>query len=270
MLQADPTLLQNQPEADPDLQKLFQVVPPSNQKEADTIETVPESKPGNQSSKSTLETPVAILSQLFFPTEAVAAQPTFKEILQWKVPRSDVGEYVSKVNALLEKSAQEIWKDSDLPDSRDKMFGQLIKALAWQESCFRQFTVRDTQFTYLLSYNQSSVGLMQVNERVWRGIYNRESLRWDINYNADAGGQIAALYLGKYALREKSVGSKMDDATLARLVYALYNGGPSQYKKFLKRLKTKTTYRSDDLFWEKYQWLSNGELVKASICLVGS
>ena len=150
------------------------------------------------------------------------------------------------------------------------MFHQLIQAMAWQESCFRQFVVKDKKLTYLLSYNQSSVGLMQINERVWRGMFNRESLRWDIDYNARAGCRITALYLQKYALRDKKLSQKIDNKTMARLVYAMYNGGPSQYGKFLDRLKRNKLYQSDELFWEKYQWVSSGDVGKVSKCLVGS
>jgi hypothetical protein len=159
-------------------------------------------------------------------------------------------------------------KKNKVPKQMHLMYRNLIPAMAWQESCFRQFVVKGDKLTYLLSYNNSSVGLMQINERVWRGLYNRNRLRWDINYNSDAGCEIAAHYLNN-ALQDKPVTQNLDDNTLARLVYAMYNGGPSQRKKFLNRLKEEKLYNSDELFWEKYNLVSAGEINKVSLCLIG-
>jgi hypothetical protein len=145
----------------------------------------------------------------------------------------------------------------------------MIPAMAWQESCFRQYVVRDNKLTYLLSYNNSSVGLMQVNTRVWRGVYNLERLRWDIRYNAAAGCEIATLYLKDYALRERKGEMKPDNETIVQLVYAMYNGGPAQYKKYLERKRTGKLYSSDKLFQEKYEWVSAADWSKINKCLIG-
>nr|WP_240191643.1 lytic transglycosylase domain-containing protein [Desulfoprunum benzoelyticum] len=145
----------------------------------------------------------------------------------------------------------------------------MIPAIAWQESCFRQFVVRDDKLTYLLSYNNSSVGLMQVNTRVWRGVYDLERLRWDIRYNAAAGCEIATLYLKDYALRERKGQKKPDNETIAHLVYAMYNGGPGQYRKYLERQRNGKLYASDKLFQEKFKWVSAADWGKISKCLIG-
>jgi hypothetical protein len=126
--------------------------------------------------------------------------------------------------------------------------------------------VKDSKLTYLLSYNNSSVGLMQVNERVWRGIYDTQRLRWDIQYNATAGCEIVDLYLQKYALRKYGSDILNKTDTLARLVYAMYNGGPSQYDKFLKRSQTNELYESDRLFAQKYEWVKNGQWQQVEKC----
>ncbi len=266
MLQADPELLKYRSHIRPELQDLFQITP---ERKYDEQKSLPEKEPVNG---ATLKKQLPILARIyriFGLHQAYAELPTFKEILQWKVPETDVAAYVGRVNQLLSKSSIMVWDNASLPEQRASMFHNLITAMAWQESCFRQFVVKKKRLTYLLSYNQSSVGLMQINERVWRGIFNRESLRWDINYNADAGCQITALYMRKYALRDRQVASDFSDDTLARLVYAMYNGGPSQYKKFLERLETGTYYDSDNLFWQKYQWVTTGNLDKATMCLSG-
>ena len=126
--------------------------------------------------------------------------------------------------------------------------------------------------TYLLSYNRTSVGLMQVNERIWRGMYDRHHLRWDIRYNAEAGCEILELYFRKYALdrMEKMKGGKtLDDDAFARIVYAIYNGGPGQFEKILKRKKKGTFYSSDKLYFEKYSWVKNSQWENIRKCLIG-
>ena len=110
---------------------------------------------------------------------------------------------------------------------------------------------------------------MQINERVWRGIYDVEKLRWDISYNAKVGSEVLERYLRRYALRKMDPENPLDENTLARVMYAMYNGGPGQLKKFLKRHKKKGFYLSDKLFWEKYLWSKEQQWVKLNKCLIG-
>ena len=151
------------------------------------------------------------------------------------------------------------------------MFEDMVLATAWQESCFRQFLATGEQVTFLRSYNNTSVGLMQINERVWRGIYDQYRLRWDIAYNSRAGTKILDLYLTKYVepkmRREPDLAWNAD--TVAGLLYAMYNGGPGQRDRFMQRLSNDQLYRSDSLFREKWAWVRQGILDKASICLIG-
>src|SRR5262249_27242612 len=56
--------------------------------------------------------------------------------------------------------------DPDALDKRfDDLFHHLVKATAWQESCWRQFVRRSEGVTYLAS-TTGDVGLMQINLRV--------------------------------------------------------------------------------------------------------
>lgn len=149
-------------------------------------------------------------------------------------------------------------------------FQKMLMATAWQESCFRQFHVKNKKLTYLLSYNQSSVGVMQINERIWRGIYNRNQLRWDIRYNARAGAEILTLYLRQYINREKKVitlSSKPNKRFLAVWLYSLYNGGPAQLKKLPKRYKKKQLYKSENLFLAKYDQVQGENWMNLVKCL---
>ena len=211
----------------------------------------------------------AMIWDFLFPP-AYAGDLAKYDILRWKVPESGVDQYVKKVEEILNKTSEAVLGRGGFPTSLHGMFHSMILAMAWQESCFRQFIEKDHKLTYVLSYNNTSVGLMQVNERVWRGIYDRERLRWDIEYNAAAGNEIAALYLQKYALRDKKVAQRLEPATIARLVYAMYNGGPGQYHDFLERLRRGKMLSSDDVFLEKYSLVTSGKGEKLSQCLTGN
>lgn len=196
--------------------------------------------------------------------------PTFKEILRWKVPRKNHGEYVVKVQSVLAEAAEKVVRRKEIPEGLQGMYRDLIIAVAWQESCFRQFVVKKKKLTYLLSYNGSSVGVMQINERIWRGLYDKNRLRWDIRYNALAGCEILDLYLRRYVLQDKMWKKKENNKLLGQVLYSMYNGGPSQYKKFLARASEPGKhYQSDKLFLEKFKLVLAGKWSQVKTCFVG-
>lgn len=195
--------------------------------------------------------------------------PGFKEILKWQVPKKNTQQYVKRVRAALSHALKTVLSKETLPVHLHPMMSNLIPAVAWQESCFRQFIIKKKKLTYLLSYNSTSVGLMQINERVWRGLYNRQRLRWDIHYNARAGCEIIQLYLQKYALRKKPWIKASEHKTLSRILYSMYNGGPGQYQRFFVRDRDNAHYRSDELFAEKLQWAHRGQWEKVELCFTG-
>jgi hypothetical protein len=52
------------------------------------------------------------------------------------------------------------------------------------------------------------IGIMQVNRRVWRGLFDLTKLEWDVAYNAGAGAEILAQLLSaRYGVREASARS---------------------------------------------------------------
>jgi hypothetical protein len=213
--------------------------------------------------------PFSRLSDFFF-TPAYAAEPqSFGEILEWRVPQDDLPGYTERVRTVLAVASSTVLARRQLPAQLHGMYRTMIVAMAWQESCFRQFVERGKKLTYLLSYNKTSVGVMQVNERVWRGMYDLRKLRWDIRYNALAGCEIAELYLRRYALREKAPARGIDTGLLSKGVYAMYNGGPGQYEKFLTRARTGKTYLSDRAFAEKLNWVEKRDWQRISDCLGG-
>jgi hypothetical protein len=215
-----------------------------------------------------------IISFMCKPAWAKAGKSkiTFKDIKPWVFSKKNIETYVERVKALLKETSDGALNDSQIEERYHNLYRLIVLSTAWQESCFRQFRVRKRKVTYLLSYNRTSVGLMQVNERVWRGMYDRHHLRWDIRYNAAAGCEILDLYLKKYTLdriEKMKGGTTLNEDAFARIVYAMYNGGPGQFKKILKRKKKGTFYSSDKLYFEKYSWVKNSQWKNIRKCLIG-
>jgi hypothetical protein len=199
------------------------------------------------------------------------APATPPEIREWIPPQTkeNLPQYLDKVRQILESATEERLSKNPNDSKFQSLYRSLVHATAWQESCWRQFVKRRGKVTYLLSYNRTSVGLMQINERVWRGLYRRESLRWNIRYNARAGIEILDLYLKDYAITQMEGRGFTDEAVLARAVYAMYNAGPDELGRFLKRYQSNTPHQIDRLFKEKYEMTQNGEFDKIALCLIG-
>jgi hypothetical protein len=114
----------------------------------------------------------------------------------------------------------------DLDPSYQRLFRNLVLTTAWQESCWRHYVVSDDRKLVPLRSGSGDVGLMQINERVWRGFYDQQRLRWDIDYNSSAGAEVLIDYLLKYAIRKGEHQQPGGISNLARASYSAYNGGP--------------------------------------------
>ncbi len=202
---------------------------------------------------------------------AADVKPSAESLQKWLVSRENVEIYLPAVRKILDEAAQKAFQGAEAEEHR-RLIQTAVMATAWQESCWRQFHVRKGQTTYIRSYNGTSVGLMQINERVWRGLYKLDALRWNIHYNALAGCDIMKLYLTKYILKKKDKlpqDGELDPDLVSRLLYAMYNGGPGEFKNFLARHGKGKYHTSDDLFWEKYQWAEAQSWDKIKLCLFG-
>ena len=147
--------------------------------------------------------------------------------------------------------------------------GAYVLAMVENGYIFRQFIIDNKKLTYIRSYNNSSVGMMQINERVWRGIYNIEHLRWDITYNVAAGIDILNLYLRKYALPKlKSFKGKdvLDNDGVAYSLYAMYNEGPGGFSRYVKRRSSGKYSDIDNHFKEKYTWVKSSQWGRVRDC----
>src|SRR6266566_2196751 len=142
------------------------------------------------------------------------------------------------------------------------LYRVLVPAVAWQESCWRQFVERDGKVTYLLS-KSGDVGIMQVNRRVWRGFFDLAKLESDIAYNAGAGAEILAQFLTRYGAREAS--GRLENA--ARATYAAYNGGPEAYRRYRLARVPRAQRAVDRAFWEKYQAVAAGRALDFVLCV---
>ncbi len=239
----------------------------------------PEENPAGQGGDSSRllpgRRPIFFLSLL--SSRAWAAEkrrtPSLAEMRQWLVTPENMDTLVPRVRRLLERAATAARQTRKSPPVPAGFFRQAVLATAWQESCYRQFVVKKRKLTYLQSYNRTSVGLMQINERVWRGIYDLHQLRWNIYYNARAGCDILNLYLNRYVLKKygRALGQKkVSPDFLSALVYALYNGGPAELKKFPRRYRSGKLHRSDKLFREKLAWVKARAWHHIRRCLGGS
>jgi septal ring-binding cell division protein DamX len=110
---------------------------------------------------------------------------------------------------------------------------------------------------------------MQINERVWRGFYDQQRLRWDIDYNSAAGAEVLVDYLVKHALRKGEHRQPGGVANLARASYSAYNGGPSQVSRYRSNTASAYGRKVDEAFWEKYQQVAAGNELAVSGCLGG-
>jgi len=211
-------------------------------------------------------------SFLRFASAGDRAPPIPPEVREWIPPQSKEGlpQYLSKVHQVLRNATEETLSKNQNPLKYNSLYRVLVLATAWQESCWRQLEKKRDKVTYLLSYNRTSVGLMQINERVWRGLYQRDKLRWDIRYNARAGAEILNLYMKEYAVIRMEAQGLTDETILARAVYAMYNAGPDELQKFLKRYRSNSPHDIDRLFKEKYDLAQKDDFEKIVLCLIGT
>jgi hypothetical protein len=214
-----------------------------------------------------LTEPSALRFDFSFISQAHAA--TRGETLNMWVPhKKELGVYLPKIAVLLEKSAKIVIQNQELDNNYRELYGKLVLATAWQESCWRQYVVKDQKIVPLRS-SSGDVGLMQINERVWRGFYDMQKLRWDIDYNSNAGAEVLMNYLIKYAVKRGEQNQPGGITNLARASYSAYNGGPRQVSRYRRTDVPSAHQKIDVLFWDKYQQVDAGHELNVAGCLGG-
>lgn len=204
-----------------------------------------------------------------WPISAAHAETSIARLNRWAPNRDQLGDYLPLVADLLNEIAQDALKQTRIePQQASEIFQTLVLATAWQESCWRQY-VRSKKKIVPLRSTSGDVGLMQLNERVWRGFYDIEKLRWDIDYNGRAGGDVLINYLVKYALRKGEHKHSGGFDNLARATYSAYNGGPAQVSRYRRGGVASTHKKVDTAFWKKYQQVKAGHEMQVAQCLGG-
>ncbi len=214
------------------------------------------------------DNPDVDLSHWWSPGIAWAAKEApneFARLNHWVPSLDEIDTYLPLVRSLLLQTAAKTMNGAELDDKFEPIYRWLVLATAWQESCWRQFIKVGNRIQPIKSA-VGSVGLMQVNQRVWRGFYDVKSLQQDITYNARAGSEILMHYFKDYAIArgEHSKTGNLDN--LARATYAAYNGGPGQLQRY-RRSKTRRMLRLiDESFLEKYRKVKAGKELAVAEC----
>ncbi|NOR81254.1 MAG: transglycosylase SLT domain-containing protein, partial [Methyloprofundus sp.] len=198
------------------------------------------------------------------PISIAQAETNVQRLNHWVPSKSEIPAYLSDIRVLI---LQQLDKGKALSQEHQKIYRQLLLTTAWQESCWRQYVVKQRKIAPLSS-STGDVGLFQVNERVWRGIYAKHKLRWDIAYNAHAGGDILYRYLTRYAIKKQEHKQPGGMDNLARSAYSTYNGGPSRVARYRQTKGIPAFHKKiDQAFWEKYRQVKQGKEYAVAQCL---
>ena len=217
------------------------------------VEEIPEAAPPGKSSLD------------FFITAAYAAEA--RALDRWVPTREEVDAYETRIGELLQKTSATELQRAQLAAPYDKIYRTMVPTTALIESCWRQYVVRGGKVSYLRS-GAGSVGIMQINQVVWRGFYEIERLRWETAYNARAGAQIVLRYMKDYAIpyAERSG----DSNHIPRATYAVYNAGPRAVGRFNKSPPHPREQRVDQRLWTIYQGIASGGQADLRACGVES
>ncbi|HEU4923108.1 MAG TPA: lytic transglycosylase domain-containing protein [Burkholderiales bacterium] len=195
----------------------------------------------------------------FFISRAHADTP----LDRWVPTHSEFAAYGARIGSVLQKIATAELQRTNLSSPYDAIYAHLVPTTALIESCWRQYVVRGGKVTYLRSHS-GSVGIMQINQRVWRGFYDIERVRWDTAYNVRAGTQILLRYLKDYAIPYAERTGDPDHAP--RAAYAVYNAGPKAVGRFAKSPPHPREARVDEKLWTLYQAIAEGGQVDLETC----
>ncbi len=205
----------------------------------------------------------------FWPAPAWAAiepdRETVARLNRWVPTPDELDVYLPLVRDLLQTAAGRTLATHELEPQFHQLYRWAVLATAWQETCWRQFLKVGGKM-YPIKSPVGSVGLMQVNQNVWRGFYDVKGLQQDISYNANAGCEILLQYLRDHAIAkgEHTVTGSIDN--LARATYSVYNAGPGQLQRYRKSNVAKRARRVDEAFWKKYQAVKAGNELNVAEC----
>lgn len=190
-------------------------------------------------------------------------QPLSDRLDDWVPKPEELDAYQQAVAALLDAVRARELERAPLSPAEAEMFRHMVPATALIESCWRQYVRSNGTVTHLRSPS-GSVGIMQINPNVWRGIFDVDRLKTDAGYNAYAGTRILLRYLRLHARPIAQRTGAIED--LARASYAAYNAGPRAAGRFLKSNPKSRVRQIDDKFWKLFVGLSEGGSVDLRAC----
>jgi hypothetical protein len=203
-------------------------------------------------------------SGLQFFIKASAGAP---KLDRWVPRREELDAYETRIGELLQKeSAIELGR-ANFSAAHAKIYRHMLPTTALIESCWRQYVVRAGKVSYLRS-GSGSVGIMQINQIVWRGFYEVERLRWSTAYNARAGAQILMRYMKDYAIPYAERSGNLNH--VPRAAYAVYNAGPKAVGRFNKNPPHPREQRVDEHLWKLYQGIASGGQADLKTCNVST
>lgn len=183
----------------------------------------------------------------------------------WVPAADELATYQALMASLLDGVREREAARADLSEEELEIFRHLVPATALIESCWRQFIRSGDGVTHIRSPS-GSIGLMQINPQVWRGIFDVERLKKDTGYNAYAGTRILLRYLRLHARAIAERTGAGED--LARASYAAYNAGPRAAGRILNPERATRIRLIDDKFWKIYQNLGAGGGIDLQACTV--
>ena len=205
----------------------------------------------------------------FWLITAVRAETSSERLERWAPGKNNLHTYLPLVHALLIRTANGTAKQTMLSADVQQLYRKLVLATAWQESCWRQYVIAHRKIVPLRS-SSGDVGLMQLNEHVWRGFYDIHKLRWEIAYNAHAGAEVLLNYLHNYALKRGEHKKPGGLDNLARAAYSAYNGGPGQVSRYRNPRTASPQKKIDAAFWHKFKAVKHGQEMQVAQCLGAS
>lgn len=188
-----------------------------------------------------------------------------QRLQQWVPDANELVAYRTVVGALLDAVRARETGRVHLESGEADAFRYMLPATALIESCWRQYVREGDAVTYIRS-SSGSIGMMQVNAQVWRGIFDVERLQADSGYNVHAGTRILLRYLRRYARPVAERTGQPED--VVRASYAAYHAGPKAAARFLDPELRPTLRQIDERFWTHYQALRAGGSVDLQSCSV--
>ncbi|MBI4005944.1 MAG: lytic transglycosylase domain-containing protein [Gammaproteobacteria bacterium] len=186
----------------------------------------------------------------------------------WVPTLKVLDEYLPLVRQMLDYVAQDTLQEKKLDAQFADLYHSLVLATAWQESCWRQYIKVKGEVKPIRSH-AGAVGIMQVNQHIWRGFYDVNGLQHDVGYNAEAGSEILHHYLVDYALAKGEQNQTGGIDNLPRATYALYNGGPKHMTRYRREQASASLRAIDNAFWKKFQTMRSGNTLAVAECYTG-